>query len=65
MTQLTQLAYQDRLAQLKSWLSKTMRRIKLPEQLKRIGDWQLTQEARRSALADLLNAIAQLDTALG
>ena len=42
-----------------------MRRIKLPEQLKRIGDWQLTQEARRSALADLLNAIAQLDTALG
>ena len=34
------------------------------EQLKRIGDWQLTEESQRSALADLVNAIAGLDTAL-
>jgi TnpA family transposase len=32
------------------------------EQLKRIGDWQLTEEAQRSALAELVNAIADLDT---
>jgi TnpA family transposase len=111
---------QDRLAHLKSWLAKQMRRVKLPdllievdnqlgftrnfltpaqreesspedicavlaavmahgcnlgvytmaqltsdvtyEQLKRIGDWQLTEEAQRSALAELVNAIADLDT---
>jgi TnpA family transposase len=111
---------QDRLAHLKSWLSKNMRRVKLPEllievdnelrftrhfltaaqrqepwpedicavlaavmahgcnlgpytmaqltpdvtyeQLKRIGDWQLTEEAQRSALAELVGAIAGLDT---
>jgi len=111
-----------RLTQLKAWLAKTMRRIRLPEllievdndlgfthhflrpaqrqdaspenvcavlaavmahgcnigaytmaqlipdvtyeQLKRIGDWQLTEEAQRSALADLVSAIAGLDTAL-
>ena len=110
---------QDRLAHLKSWLAKQMRRVKLPdllievdnqlgftrnfltpaqreesspedicavlaavmaygcnlgvytmaqltsdvtyEQLKRIGDWQLTEEAQRSALAELVNAIADLD----
>ena len=34
------------------------------EQLKRIGDWQLTEEAQRSALAELVNAIAGLDTSL-
>ena len=34
------------------------------EQLKRIGDWQLTEEAQRGALADLVSAIAGLDTAL-
>jgi len=34
------------------------------DQLKRIGDWQLTEEAQRSALADLVNAIAGLDTSL-
>jgi TnpA family transposase len=33
------------------------------EQLKRIGDWQLTEEAQRSALAELVGAIAGLDTA--
>ena len=32
------------------------------EQLKRIGDWQLTEDAQRSALAELVNAIADLDT---
>jgi TnpA family transposase len=32
------------------------------EQLKRIGDWQLTEEAQRSALAELVGAIAGLDT---
>ena len=32
------------------------------EQLKRIGDWQLTEEAQRSALAELVSAIADLDT---
>ena len=31
------------------------------EQLKRIGDWQLTEEAQRSAL-ELVSAIADLDT---
>ncbi|MGO9062918.1 MAG: transposase [Candidatus Binataceae bacterium] len=112
---------QDRLAHLKSWLTKNMRRVKLPEllievdnelgftrhflsaaqrqepspkeicavlaavmaqgcnlgaytmaqltpdvtyeQLKRIGDWQLTEEAQRSALAELVGAIAGLYTA--
>src|SRR6516164_4092186 len=107
---------QDRLAHLKSWLAKHMRRVKLPDllievdnqrgftpnfltlaqreerspediyavlaavmahgcnlgvytmaqltsdvtyqQLKRIGDWQLTEEAQRSALAELVSAIA-------
>jgi len=111
---------QDRLAHLKSWLAKNMRRVRLPdllievdnqlgftrnfltpaqrqeswpedicavlaavmahgcnlgaytmaqltpdltyEQLKRIGDWQLTEEAQRSALAELVGAIAGLDT---
>jgi TnpA family transposase len=111
---------QDRLAHLKSWLAKHMRRVKLPdllievdnqlgftrnfltpaqrqepspadicavlatvmahgcnlgvytmaqltsdvtyEQLKRIGDWHLTEEAQRSALAELVSAIADLDT---
>jgi hypothetical protein len=106
---------QDRLAHLKSWLAKHMRRVKLPdllievdnrlgftrnfltpaqreepspedicallaavmahgcnlgvytmaqltsnvtyEQLKRIGDWHLTEESQRSALADLVSAI--------
>ncbi len=32
------------------------------EQLKRIGDWQLTEEAQRGALAELVGAIAGLDT---
>jgi len=32
------------------------------EQLKRIADWQLTEEAQRSALAELVSAIADLDT---
>jgi TnpA family transposase len=32
------------------------------EQLKRIGDWHLTEEAQRSALAELVSAIADLDT---
>jgi TnpA family transposase/predicted transcriptional regulator len=111
---------QERLAHLKSWLTKNMRRTRLPdllievdnelgftcnfltparrgesspedicavlaavmahgcnlgaytmaqltldvsyEQLKRIGDWQLTEEAQRSALAALVDAIAGLDT---
>lgn len=111
---------QDRLTNLKSWLAKNMRRVKLPEllievdnelgftrhfltpaqrqepspedvcavlaavmahgcnlgaytmaqltpdityeQLKRIADWQLTEEAQRSALADLVGAITGLDT---
>jgi TnpA family transposase len=111
---------QDRLAHLKSWLAKQMRRVKLPdllievdnqlgftrnfltpaqreepspedicavlaavmahgcnlgvytmaqltsnvtyEQLKRIGDWHLTEEAQRSALAELVSAITDLDT---
>jgi TnpA family transposase len=120
-TEKLNLEAQDRLAHLKSWLAKHMRRVKLPEllievdnelgftrhfltptqrqepspeeicavlaavmahgcnlgaytmaqltpdvtyeQLKRIGDWQLTEEAQRSALADLVGAIAGLDTA--
>jgi Tn3 transposase DDE domain/Squalene-hopene cyclase N-terminal domain len=111
---------QDRLAHLKSWLAKHMRRVKLPdllievdnrlgftrnfltpaqreepspegicallaavmahgcnlgvytmaqltsnvtyEQLKRIGDWHLTEESQPSALADLVSAITDLDT---
>jgi len=115
-------AAQARLAQLKRWLSKMMRRIRLPDllievdndlgftrhfmtpaqredpapedvcgllaavmahgcnigsytmaqlipdvtydELKRIGDWQLTEEAQRSALAAVVNAIAGLDTSL-
>ena len=115
-------ATEARLKQLKSWLAKSLRRIRLPEllievdnelgfthhfmahpqrqdsspedvcavlaavmahgcnigsytmaqlipdvtyeQLKRIGDWQLTEESQRRALADLVNAIAGLDTAL-
>jgi hypothetical protein len=32
------------------------------EQLKRIADWQLTEEAQRSALAELVGAITGLDT---
>ena len=32
------------------------------EQLKRIGDWHLTEEAQRSALAELVCAITDLDT---
>jgi TnpA family transposase len=32
------------------------------EQLKRIGDWHLTEEAQRSALAKLVSAITDLDT---
>jgi TnpA family transposase len=32
------------------------------EQLKRIADWQLTEEAQRSALAELVGAITALDT---
>ena len=32
------------------------------EQLKRIADWQLTEEAQRSALAELVDAITGLDT---
>ena len=111
---------QDRLTHLKSWLTKHMRRVKLPDllievdnqlsftrnfltpaqreetspedicavlaaimahgcnlgvytmaqltsdvtcdQLKRIGDWHLTEEAQRSALAELVSAIADIDT---
>jgi hypothetical protein len=34
------------------------------DQLKRIGDWHLTEEAQRSALAQLVSAIADLDTSL-
>jgi TnpA family transposase len=30
--------------------------------LKRIGDWHLTEEAQRSALAELVSAITDLDT---
>jgi TnpA family transposase len=113
---------QTKLTELKSWLAKTMRRIRLPdllievdnalgftrhflpptqrqdpspenvcavlaavmahgcnigsftmaqlvpdvtyEQLKRVGDWQLTEEAQRSGLAELVDAIAGLDTSL-
>src|SRR5215472_3942665 len=32
------------------------------DQLKRIADWQLTEEAQRSALAELVAAITGLDT---
>ncbi len=32
------------------------------EQLKRIADWQLTEEAQRSTLAELVGAITGLDT---
>ena len=32
------------------------------DQLKRIGDWHLTEEAQRSALAELVSTIADLDT---
>jgi hypothetical protein len=32
------------------------------DQLKRIGDWHLTEEAQRSALAELVSAITDLDT---
>ena len=32
------------------------------QQLKRIGDWHLTEEAQRSALAELASAITDLDT---
>lgn len=34
------------------------------QQLKRISDWQMTQEAQRSVLAQLVGAIATLDTSL-
>lgn len=34
------------------------------KQLKRVSDWQLTEEAQRSALAELVAAIAGLDTTL-
>jgi TnpA family transposase len=34
------------------------------EQLKRIADWQLTQEAQRNALAELVGAINGFDTSL-
>ena len=34
------------------------------KQLKRVSDWQLTEEAQRSALADLVGAITALDTSL-
>jgi Tn3 transposase DDE domain len=34
----------------------------ISEQLKRIGDWHLTEEAQRSALAELVSAITDLDT---
>jgi hypothetical protein len=34
------------------------------EQLKRIADWQLTEEAQRNALAELVGAISGLDTSL-
>lgn len=34
------------------------------KQLKRVSDWQMTEEAQRSALADLVGAIAGLDTSL-
>lgn len=33
-------------------------------QLKRVSDWQLTPEAQRAALAELVGAIANLDTSL-
>ena len=33
-------------------------------QLKRVTDWQLTEETQRAALAELVNAIAGLDTSL-
>jgi TnpA family transposase len=32
------------------------------EQLKRIADWQLTEDTQRSALAELVGAITGLDT---
>jgi len=34
------------------------------KQLKRVSDWQMTEEAQRSALAELVGAIAGLDTSL-
>ena len=34
------------------------------KQLKRVSDWQLTEESQRSALAELVSAIAGLDTTL-
>jgi TnpA family transposase len=34
------------------------------EQLKRVSDWQLTEEAQRKALADVVGAIEGLDTSL-
>lgn len=34
------------------------------EQIKRVGDWQLTPEAQRSALAVVVSAISSLDTSL-
>jgi TnpA family transposase len=32
--------------------------------LKRVSDWQLTEETQRAALAELVSAISQLDTSL-
>ena len=34
------------------------------KQLKRVGDWQMTEEAQRAALAALVHAISRLDTTL-
>ncbi len=34
------------------------------KQLKRVSDWQMTEEAQRDALAALVHAISRLDTAL-
>ena len=34
------------------------------KQLKRVSDWQMTQDAQRSALAEMVGAISALDTSL-
>ena len=34
------------------------------KQLKRVSDWQMTEEAQRAALAELVHAISRLDTTL-
>ena len=34
------------------------------KQLKRVSDWQLTEEAQRQALAEMVRAISRLDATL-